>query len=380
MIENVLTNARIVLVDEVITGSLVVRDGRIDDISEGASHLRGARDLSRDYLMPGLVDLHTDNLEKHMMPRPGAPWPPLAAVLAHDAQMATAGITTVLNALSVGDIAEDSDRVRRLDDMVTSLTAAVEVGGLRADHFLHLRCEVAFPSLRERLDDLRDHPFVRMFSIMDHTPGQGQFASRQAFYAFYQGKYGFNEAEMEEFAETCKRNQRRHADEHRKFVVSVAKARNFVLASHDDATPTNVKDAAADGVAIAEFPTSSKVAAACRAFGLRVMVGGPNLVRGGSHAGNISAAELAELGYLDIICSDYVPHSLLHAATLLPRMFEDYDLPRALRSVSKAPADLVGLTDRGDIAIGKRADLIQVGRDLEVPLVRGVWREGRRVA
>jgi alpha-D-ribose 1-methylphosphonate 5-triphosphate diphosphatase len=133
-------------------------------------------------------------------------------------------------------------------------------------------------------------------------------------------------------------------------------------------------------VAIAEFPTTMEAAAALNGAGVKVLMGAPNLVRGGSHSGNMATADLARAGMLDILSSDYVPSSLLLAALRLPALAENYDLARAIRTVSKTPADVVGLSDRGEIAIGKRADLIRVHRANDAVAVRSVWSGGRRVA
>ncbi|HCK18352.1 MAG TPA: phosphonate metabolism protein PhnM, partial [Thalassospira sp.] len=159
-----------------------------------------------------------------------------------------------------------------------------------------------------------------------------------------------------------------------------AHAKGLALASHDDATEAHVAEAVADKMTVAEFPTTLEAAKASHEGGLGVMMGGPNLVRGGSHSGNVAAGDLAKQGYLDIISSDYVPHSLLHGAMKLFDEFEGYDLPRAIRTVSLNPATQVGLDDRGEIALGKRGDLIRVHHSPHHPIVRGVWREGLRVS
>src|SRR5262249_41849431 len=151
------------------------------------------------------------------------------------------------------------------------------------------------------------------------------------------------------------------------------------LASHDDTTLEHVAEAIRDGVAIAEFPTTLEAAEALHAAGIRVLMGAPNLVRGGSHAGNIATVQLAEAGFLDILSSDYVPSSLLMAALALPERVPSIDLPAAIRMVTKTPAEAVGLHDRGEIAAGKRCDLLRVRVAQGVPAVRAAWRAGHRV-
>ncbi|KZC98647.1 MULTISPECIES: alpha-D-ribose 1-methylphosphonate 5-triphosphate diphosphatase [unclassified Thalassospira] len=380
MTEQIFTNAKLVLANEVIDGAVQVKDGKISDISDRPSNLPGAEDMGGDYLMPGLVELHTDNLDKHLTPRPKTRWPATAAVVAHDNQVASAGITTVFDAVSIGDVNEGSERIVRLIESVNALEHALENALLRADHKLHLRCETSFPGMVEALGQLIDLPLVSMLSVMDHTPGQRQFVSLDAYYTYYQGKYGLNDEEMRKFIATRRRDAELYSEKHRRHVVEQAHAKGLALASHDDATAEHVAEAVADKMTVAEFPTTLEAAKASHEGGLGVMMGGPNLVRGGSHSGNVAAGELAKHGYLDIISSDYVPHSLLHGAMKLFYEFEGYDLPRAIRTVSLNPATQVGLDDRGEIAVGKRGDLIRVHHSPHHPIVRGVWREGVRVS
>ena len=380
MTEQIFTNAKLVLANEVIDGAVQVKDGKISDISDRPSNLPGAEDMGGDYLMPGLVELHTDNLDKHLTPRPKTRWPATAAVVAHDNQVASAGITTVFDAVSIGDVNEGSERIVRLIESVNALEHALENALLRADHKLHLRCETSFPGMVEALGQLIDLPLVSMLSVMDHTPGQRQFVSLDAYYTYYQGKYGLNDEEMRKFIATRRRDAELYSEKHRRHVVEQAHAKGLALASHDDATAEHVAEAVADKMTVAEFPTTLEAAKASHEGGLGVMMGGPNLVRGGSHSGNVAAGDLAKQGYLDIISSDYVPHSLLHGAMKLFDEFEGYDLPRAIRTVSLNPATQVGLDDRGEIAVGKRGDLIRVHHSPHHPIVRGVWREGVRVS
>ena len=382
MTKTVFTNARIVLADSVIESGTVVADaaGNIDAVEEGRSAASDAVDFDGDYLLPGLVELHTDNLEKHATPRPKADWPAIPAVIAHDSQLTISGITTVFDAIALGAVMEGSERIEKLQKMVEGIAEARDKGLLRADHLLHLRCEISYPGLREIFDPLVSHPLLRLVSIMDHTPGQRQFVDEEKYHTYYQGKFGLSDAEMKAFTAARKRDAAEYGPGHRRHVVSVCQERGIGLASHDDATAAHVDEAISDGMSIAEFPTTVEAAKASHAAGLSVMMGGPNLVRGGSHSGNVSAVELARADMLDIISSDYIPSSMLHGAFKLNDELTGFDLPRAVRSISKTPADAAGLNDRGEIAVGKRADLIRVRYTPEHPLVRGVWRAAHRVA
>ena len=376
----ILTNARIVLADEVIEGSLEVRDGRIASVSTGGSGVPGAIDMEGDFVMPGLVELHTDHLESHYNPRPKVHWNPVAAVCAHDAQIATSGITTVFDALRVG-VDEDgdlaTDDMRRLAD---AIEAGVAAGRLRADHFIHLRCEVSAPNCLEAFDRFEGDPRVRLASLMDHAPGQRQFASLEAYAIYYKGKMKMTDAEFNAFCETRIAQSRTYSDKHRKAIAEKARDRGIVLASHDDATREHVDEGRDFGIRVAEFPTTMEAAKASSEAGLAVLMGGPNVVRGGSHSGNVSARDLAAAGYLDILSSDYIPFSLIQSAFFLGEVVDEVDLPAAVAMVSRTPALASGLEDRGEIIAGKRADLVRVRVEEHIPIVRTVWREGNRVA
>jgi len=215
---------------------------------------------------------------------------------------------------------------------------------------------------------------------MDHTPGQRQFRCIDAYRAYYQGKNGMSDEEFERFQAERVANAAEWSDRNRRALSERARARGLIVASHDDASAAHVEEAIRDGVTLAEFPTTVEAAEASRAAGMRILMGGPNLVRGGSHSGNVSVADLADRGALDILSSDYVPFSMLQGAFVLGERAGWY-LPRAIATVCSGPAAALGLADRGKLAEGLRADLVRVRRQGpdDVPLVREVWREGRRV-
>ena len=291
--ELVLTNARIVTQDDVVDGTVVVRGSEIVAVERGTSRARDAHDLAGDYLLPGLIELHTDNLEKHVAPRPGVRWPMPAAVLAHDAQIASAGITTVFDALTVGEVRQDGVRAEMLLGSVEAISSMQRQGGLRAEHLLHLRCEVAHETIVQTIEQLIDHPLVRLVSLMDHTPGQRQFASIAKYYEYYQGKFGYIDAEMAAYVEQKADLNRRFADVNRRRLAAMGRARGLPQASHDDGTLAHVEESVELGMTIAEFPTTAEAATAARRHGMAVVMGAPNVVRGGSHSGNISARDLA---------------------------------------------------------------------------------------
>jgi len=377
----VLQNARVVLADRVIEhGYIAVENGRIAEIGEGAAPLRGI-DFGGDLLLPGLVELHTDHLEAHYMPRPKVHWDSVAAVISYDAQIATSGITTVLDSLRVWreEGAEDVDGLA--GEMAAAIDKTRDAGLLRIEHYLHLRCEVPMPKVVGDAAALIGRPDVRLMSLMDHTPGQRQFRDPQKLREYYRGKSGgMTDAQLDILFARRIENHARYAADNYQGLLKLAGEHGTPLASHDDTTSEHVQQSIGDGVAVAEFPTTVEAAAALHGGGVKVLMGAPNLIRGGSHSGNVATAELAQAGMLDILSSDYVPSSLLLAALRLPEAAANFDLPAAVRTVSKTPAEVVGLTDRGEIAVGKRADLIRVRRAQNAAAVRGVWSGGMRVA
>jgi alpha-D-ribose 1-methylphosphonate 5-triphosphate diphosphatase len=372
------TNARIVLADEVITGSVLVRDGAIVAIDSGSGG-RG-EDLQGDYLIPGLVELHTDHLENHYRPRPGVFWDPLAALHAHDAQIAGSGITTVFDAVRIGSDVDLTDMLIHAQKLVGAVRAGGDAGWLRAEHYIHLRCELPSHDVVAHFDALADHPSTRLASVMDHTPGQRQFRSLESYMVFYARHMGGTPEEAQAYIDARQAEHERYSARNRQALVARARNLGIALASHDDATLAHVDEAEADGVAISEFPTTLEAASAAHAAGLSILMGAPNVVRGKSHSGNISATDLVAAGLLDILSSDYVPFALLQAAFILPSRVAGLDLPRALATVTSNPARAAGFEDRGEIAPGKRADLVRVAASGPVPAVRGVWREGQRVS
>lgn len=376
--EQIFTNARIVLLDEVIHGTLVVRDGRIADFASGSG--AAGEDVGGDTIIPGCVELHTDHLEMHLQPRPKVRWNLEAALHAHDGQIATSGITTVFDALRVG--MEGDSELDSADMAATAATIALASAEdrLRADHFIHLRCEVSVADVVEQFDAISGNARVRLASLMDHAPGQRQFVSLEAYRIYYQGKKKLSDEEFRVYSETRIAASAANSDRNRKLIAERCNGSGIAMASHDDATAAHVEESVAFGIALAEFPTTMEAAKLSRKAGLHVLMGAPNVVRGGSHSGNVSAQDLLQEDALDILSSDYVPFSLVQAAFLLADR-DIVDLPHAVRLVSANPADAAGLKDRGRIEIGRRADLVRVATTAgRPPRVAAVWREGKRVA
>jgi alpha-D-ribose 1-methylphosphonate 5-triphosphate diphosphatase len=372
-------NARIVTRDEVFTGVMRIEDGRIHDVERGTTSAREAEDWDGDYLLPGLIELHTDNLEKHLAPRPGVQWNTDAAFVIHDAQVAAAGITTVFDALAIGSRSNVGLRGRDLQTQCAhALTRFSERRLLRAEHFLHLRCEIATADVVEVFDSLCNHPLLRLASVMDHTPGQRQWHDREQWRRFQERNGKLTDEHVTTALAELAVEQERYADAHRREIVARCKTLGLPVASHDDTLVEHVEQAAAEGIVLAEFPTTRIAAEAAREHRISTIMGAPNIVRGGSHSGNVSALELAKADLLDILSSDYVPSSLLTAVFELVEK-AGWTLPRAMATVSAEPARTAGLHDRGAIAPGLRADFVRVTMLDTLPVPRATYREGARI-
>jgi len=374
--ESILTNAWLVLPDEVVLGSVVLRGDRIVDVQPGRSDILSAIDMDGDYLIPGAVDVHTDNLERQVQPRSMARWPSRSAMVAHDAQCVAAGVTTVFDALCLGDLGFDKERVRTFKDGVVDLDALADADLLKAEHFLHLRCEVPAHDMLELFDPVADHPRVRMVSLMDHSP-VGQYANLD-FYRALRRRGGVDEAFIEQRIGELKIQREHLRGPNRRALLDRVAGRGLALASHDDRTVEEVAENAADGIRISEFPVTMAAAKAAKQAGMQVIAGAPNIVRGGSHSGNVSAAELVREQALDAFASDYVPASLIEAAFQCAR--SGMTLPNAVALIADRPARLAGLNDRGRIAPGLRADLVRLRLHETLPIVRRVWRSGEVAA
>lgn len=379
MTETILTNARLVLENEVVAGTLVLRDGLIATIDPGTTAVPNALDCDGDFLAPGLVELHTDNLERHMTPRPGVDWPHPAAIVAHDAELAGVGITTVFDALRIGSetmVATERPGYRAYArSMATEILGMRAAGALRISHFLHLRAEVCSETLEQELAEFGPEDRVGIVSLMDHTPGQRQFADLTQLRTYMRGKHAMTEAEFDAHVSRRRELGDRVRDRHMGAAVAAAGRLGARLASHDDTTEAHVVQSANQGVVLAEFPTTLTAAEACRKNGIAVMMGAPNLIRGGSHSGNVSAAELADAGLMDILSSDYVPSALLTAALMLGDMLGG--IAQGIARVTANPARAAGLTDRGRLVPGLRADVIRFRQVCDAPVVRGVWSQAR---
>ncbi|MDO9196360.1 alpha-D-ribose 1-methylphosphonate 5-triphosphate diphosphatase [Rhodoferax sp.] len=378
MNQRIIQNARIIAADEEFTGSVLIEDGIIRSVDRGNTSAPGAEDWAGDWLMPGLVEVHTDNLEKHLSPRPGVLWNAHSAMMVHDAQCAAAGITTVLDSVVIGDLDAGGARCQTQHTSIAALHQCRDEGLMRVEHLLHLRCEISAPDIMEVFNQYADDSLLRLVSVMDHTPGQRQWRDLKSYRRYSERDGRYSNEEFDAMIAQRKADQQAFALPHRQAIVKASAARKLTLASHDDTLLSDVALAVEEGVGLSEFPTTVEAAQAARDAGMAIIMGGPNMVKGGSHSGNVSAAELAQRDLLDIFSSDYVPSSLLLATFMLGSLAQ-WTLPKAVRTVTRNPARAIGMEDRGDVAVGQRADLLRVRMNrVGMPVVLETWLAGKR--
>ncbi len=372
------TNAQLVLPGALLHGTVALSGALIGDVQPGTSAAPGALDLDGDYLIPGVVDLHTDNLERQVQPRTNARWPSRSAMLAHDAQCAAAGVTTVLDALCLGDLNQQTERVRTFHDGVADLDALADTGLLKAEHFLHLRCELPAPEMMPLLDPVAEHARVRMVSLMDHTPGCGQNADFDRYRALRRTE-GVGSATSSSgaspscwisaracAARTARRCWRGCATSPWRSQATMTARRTRLPRTGRTASPSR----------------SSRSRSRRRSRRGRSTCPSSPARRTWSAAARTPATwrrpSWCARARWTCLASDYVPASLVEAA--FGAVAEGITLPEAVALVTANPARLAGLADRGRIAPGLRADLVRVRVHEGLPVVRQVWRAGERVA
>lgn len=377
----IINNVKLVLENEVVHGSLEMQDGEIRAFAESQSHLSEAMDGEGGWLLPGLIELHTDNLDKFFTPRPKVDWYAHSAMSSHDALMVASGITTVLDAVAIGDVRDGGDRLENLEKMINAIEETQKRGVNRAEHRLHLRCELPHHTTLPLFEKLVEREPVTLVSLMDHSPGQRQFANREKYREYYQGKYSLTDAQMQQYEEEQLALAARWSQPNRESIAAMCRARHIALASHDDATHAHVAQSHQLGSVIAEFPTTFEAAEASRKHGMNVLMGAPNIVRGGSHSGNVAASELAQLepaGYPLFRLLPRQPGWMRRFAWPMTRATA-LRCRQAVRLVTKNPAQALNLQDRGVIGEGKRADLVLAHRKGNHIHIDHVWRQGKRV-
>lgn len=330
-------------------------------------------DLGNMLLTPGFVDVHSDAIEKELEPRPGTTFPLEHSLMEMDKKLAIAGVTTMFHAIAFETKMESGIRCPENSDKIIRIMKRMNSETLRVDNRVHARFEVSSLESIDVIEQLLKDGLIDFFSVMDHAPGQGQFKDVEKWERFYAGSYGLNREEMNALRE--KKMTRDHEAMIR--LINLAIDKKISIASHDDCNVGKVRAMTDLGVTISEFPLSLEVAEFAKQNGLATGMGAPNVVRGGSQSGNIAAKELIANGLCDYLCSDYHPVSLLNSVYIMRNTLE-IPLEQGFAMVTSTPARIAGLSDRGEIAIGKRADIAAID-DSRLPTVLLTVAGGRIV-
>lgn len=368
-----LTGARVVLADETLDDAAVlIEDGLIAAVNPNTGHSAPEVDLAGRLLLPGLVDLHCDALEKEVEPRPNVRFPLDFAVAQADKRNAAAGVTTVFHALSFAN----AELGVRNNEVAASVARAVHAWRPHAlvDNRVHCRYEVTDETAPPVLLDLLEHDDMHLLSFMDHTPGQGQFKDIGAYRDYVARTYRTSQSELDEI---LARKLAAAAGSMERVQTLAARARDcgVAVASHDDDSPERIETMAALGATISEFPVNLETAQAAKQKGIATLYGAPNVLRGQSQSGSMRALDAVLHGVADCLCGDYSPAALLPSVLKLPAA-AGISLSAAVRLVTANPARAAGLADRGEIAVGRRADLVAV-KDLGgLSQVEQVWVRG----
>ncbi len=371
-----LTNARIVLSDRILENSaLLIDDGIIAAIEPATASAAHTLDLQGQTLIPGLIDVHCDAIEKEAEPRANVLFPLDFAVAQVDRRNAAAGITTPYHALSFAN----KEAGVRCNDTAAELIRTIAAFRRHSlvDNRIHCRYEVTDPYAMPILEKLMDEGLVDLLSVMDHSPGQGQFKTLEAYVDYLVGNHGMS-VEQAHGAIRDKTAGQEGAADRIESLLAQAKRLRIPTASHDDDSVQRIAAMRALGVAMSEFPINLDTARAAVTCGLPTILGAPNVLRGRSQSGSMRAIDAIREGVASCLCSDYQPSTLI-AAVFVAAEQAQLTLPQAIALVTANPAKACGLTDRGQIQVGQRADLVAVTLVGRQPLISHTWSAGRLV-
>lgn len=373
MKRTLLTHARVVFPTEVRDDvAILIEGGKITTIDPTSTAGATEVDLSGRILMPGMIDLHCDAMEKEVEPRPGVHFPLEFACAQADKRNAAAGITTVYHALSFAN----HELGVRNNAFAAEIARAIGDWQAHAliDNRVHVRYEVTDETAPPLLSALLRDRHAHLMSFMDHSPGQGQFRDVEAYRAYLAKTYKTDAAQIDDIL-AQKAKAAEGAIQRMEQLARLARECGVSIASHDDDSPQKVDTVKALGAVVSEFPVNLETAQAARSQGLATLFGAPNILRGKSQSGNMRALDAVLAGVADCLCGDYSPAALLPSVMKLPDL-AGIALHEAVALVTCNPARAAGLHDRGEIAAGKRADLIAVKTLGGLPQAERVWSGG----
>ncbi|MCX7821457.1 MAG: phosphonate metabolism protein PhnM [Brevinematales bacterium] len=374
-------NANIVLENEILkNSSIYIENGIIKEIEQNSYKDINTIDAGGSYVLPGFIDLHCDAIEKEIEVRPNVHIPFDIAITELDKKMAMAGITTIFHSISFAENFSNKAVLRTMsmaDKIIQKIKEMSEKLGV--ENKIHLRYEITYSEAIPIIEDLIKKSYIDLLSIMDHTPGQGQFKTLEQFKNYYQSHFKDNEHQLEVVIKNKQESRENYGLSNAKKIADICKSFGVPLASHDDDTIEKIDFVRECGAIISEFPMSLEVASYAHNNGISVIVGSPNIVRGGSHNNNIKAIDVIKAGYADIVCSDYIPSTLIYA---FAKIYKEniLSLPEISKMFSLNPAKAIKLDkETGKIEKNYKANLIIVDLDSELPRIQKTFVNGVEV-
>lgn len=371
----VLRSTRVLTPDAICPADIVIHNDTIAAVHPYKT-INSGHDLGDMLIAPGLVDLHSDAIEKEIEPRPGAHFPIGSSIIELDKKLTMAGITTMYHAVAFNDESISKNRGTETAARIIRQIVAANKEDLAVDNLIHVRYELTSFDSVPVIKELIAAGAVRLLSVMDHSPGQGQFKSIEQWKAFHLPVYDLTDHEADQII-AQKEKDKLHSHVVVSDLLNFAKSQGLILLSHDDDSPEKIDLIQDMGIKVSEFPLDVTVASYAKERDIASGMGAPNVVRGQSQSGNVSARELVDSGVCDFLCSDYHPSSMLQAPYVVHRELH-IPLADAFKMVSTTPASLAGLTDRGEIKAGKLADLIVID-DHGIPRVVMTLKSGAAV-
>jgi len=379
-----ITNGRVIMEESILIGyDLVVKDDRIfkivpqgeTEIVEGLQVIDGAG----GYVTAGFIDIHSDYIENMAAPRPTCLMDFQMSVRETEKQLIAHGITTMFHSLSLFKDSEykrkpirDPENVRKFIDLIDRTQASQYL----IRHRFHARFEIDNLTEIDKLKGYIEEKKVQLLSFMDHSPGQGQYRDLTVYREMVKS---YNDVDDELIADMISRHQAKEkvTIDGMREIAELARKNGIPIASHDDDTVEKLELVQSLGVTISEFPITMEIAQKAKAQGMLTMAGAPNILLGGSHSGNLSAAEAIKASNIDILCSDYYPPALLHAVFALHERY-GLKLVDVFKLVTLNPAKAVGMDQEiGSIKEGKKADLLIIETiDVDYPVVTSVMVDG----
>lgn len=369
--ESVIRSKNILIDGKFIAADIAIKSGKIVKIHEYKEY-DVAVDFGELRIIPGIIDLHSDAIEKEIEPRHGATFPIELCISELDKKLAMAGITTMFHAVGFEDNPKKNRSIQKARDQIEEIYNANK-HFLSIDNLIHVRFEIGDWESADVIMELMDKNMVNLFSIMDHSPGQGQFKTVELFKSYYENNHGLSKDEVAKMIQK-RENKNQNAIEK---VLECAKKHNLTILSHDDDSIQKLDKLLEMGIRVSEFPLSLEVAKYAKQKGIQTGMGAPNIVRGGSQSGNISAISLVKEGVCGYLCSDYHPASMLQSVYKMNKDI-NYPLEKGFEMITSVPASCANLNDRGEIKEGKNADLVVIDES-KIPKVVLTIKDGETI-